>query len=153
MKASSVNSFRFRFWIWMATLVGKESVLVLRFRASELLYVREGRQALVDRKPSLQSGLEKTTSFKSFRWPCFFPLFLLPLGGIRLLSATLAYACCSIRTSSKKDKVVNAQPSRSSGRHHSNKPPSFAYQVGTDASASQVTTDASARRPVEPARS
>lgn len=34
----------------------------LRFRASELLYVREGRQALVDRKPFSQSDLEKTTS-------------------------------------------------------------------------------------------
>ena len=31
----------------------------LRFRASGLLYVREGRQALVDRKPFSQSDLEK----------------------------------------------------------------------------------------------
>lgn len=35
----------------------------LRFRASELLYVREGRQALVDRKPFSQSDLEKTNHF------------------------------------------------------------------------------------------
>lgn len=35
----------------------------LRFRASELLDVREGRQALVDRKPFSQSDLEKTNHF------------------------------------------------------------------------------------------
>lgn len=35
----------------------------LRFRASEFLYVREGRQALVDRKPFSQSDLEKTNYF------------------------------------------------------------------------------------------
>jgi len=29
MKASSVNSFRFRFWIWMAALVGEESFSVM----------------------------------------------------------------------------------------------------------------------------
>ena len=64
MKASSVNSFRFRFcsesgWrLWL-----EKRVFQLRFRASELLYVREGRQALVDRKPFSQSDLEKTNHF------------------------------------------------------------------------------------------
>lgn len=35
----------------------------LRFRASEFLYVREGRQALVDRKPFSHSDLEKRNYF------------------------------------------------------------------------------------------
>lgn len=35
----------------------------LRFRAGELLDVREGRQALVDIKPFSQSDLEKTNHF------------------------------------------------------------------------------------------
>ncbi|KAL8549460.1 hypothetical protein ACS0TY_008338 [Phlomoides rotata] len=38
----------------------EKRVFQLRFRASELLYIREGRQALVDRKPFSQSDLEKT---------------------------------------------------------------------------------------------
>jgi hypothetical protein len=38
-------------------------VFQLRFRASEFLYVREGRQALVARKPFSQSDLEKTNYF------------------------------------------------------------------------------------------
>jgi hypothetical protein len=41
----------------------EKRVFQLRFRASELLYVREGRQALVDRKPFSQSDLEKTNHF------------------------------------------------------------------------------------------
>lgn len=42
----------------------EKRVFQLRFRASELLYVREGRQALVDRKPFSQSDLEKTNLFR-----------------------------------------------------------------------------------------
>lgn len=35
----------------------------LRFKANELLYVSEVRQALVDRKPFSRSDLEKTNHF------------------------------------------------------------------------------------------
>lgn len=60
----------------------------LRFRASELLYVREGRQALVDRKPFSQSDLEKTKHFlfrKAMRTvPGVKETFSLLLSGLRL---------------------------------------------------------------------